>query len=96
MINRPINSWMIKPGFETLLIAEKLKPLPPISPPNTDLIDNYFDADQKNAISAGIDDKRSFVIINGPCGSGKTVIATEVIEKVFYVTYKKYDLKMPP
>ena len=82
ILNRPIDWWTTQPGFETLLVAQKLKPLPPILPPNCDMIDNYFDIDQKKAISAGIDDKRRLVVINGPCGSGKTVVASEVIKKV--------------
>ena len=82
MLNRPIDWWTAKPGFETLLIAQKLKPTPPILPPNCDMIDNYFDNDQKKAISAAIDDNRRLVVIHGPCGSGKTVVASEVIKKV--------------
>ena len=82
ILNRPIDWWTTQPGFETLLIAHKLKPMSPILPPNCDMIDNYFDIDQKKAISAGIDDKRRLVVINGPCGSGKTVVASEIIKKV--------------
>ena len=82
ILNQPIDWWTTQPGFETLLVAQKMKPLPPMTPPNCDMIDNYFNVDQKMAISAAIDNKRSLVVINGPCGSGKTAIASEVINKV--------------
>ena len=82
ILNQPIDWWTTQPGFKTLLVAQKMKPLPPMTPPNCDMIDNYFDVDQKMAISAAIDNKRSLVVINGPCGSGKTAIASEVIKKV--------------
>ena len=93
VLKQPISWWTEKPGYETLLLTEKIKkmaPLPPpncdliapLPPPNCDLIDPFFDADQKKAIAAAIDDKRPFVTIYGLCDSGKTVVAAEVIKKV--------------
>ena len=82
VLNRPISWWTEKPGYETLLLTEKIKQMSPLPPPNCDLIDPFFDADQKKAIAAAIDDKRPFVTIYGLCDSGKTVVAAEVIKKV--------------
>ena len=82
VLKQPISWWTEKPGYETLLLTEKIKEMAPLPPPNCDLIDPFFDADQKKAIAAAIDDKRPFVTIYGLCDSGKTVVAAEVIKKV--------------
>ena len=90
MLKRPLTWWTEQPGYETLLLTEKIKELASFPPPNCDLIDPFFDADQKRAIAAAIDDKRPFVTIYGLCDSGKTIIAAEVIRKViFYISALK-------
>ena len=78
----PIKWWTEKPGYETLLLTEKIKEMATLPPLNCDLIDPFFDADQKKAIAAAIDDKRPFVTIYGLLDSGKTIVAAEVIKKV--------------
>ena len=71
---------MTKSGFETLLAILKLTPMPI---PNNDRIDKFFNVDQRRAIAAVLDEKRPFVAIHGPHGSGKTLVAAEIINKVF-------------
>ena len=88
ILNRPINWWMAQPGFETLSVAMKLKPITQRPIPNSDQIDNFFDGEQSRAIAAGIDDGRQFVVIRGPRGSGKTLIAAEMINKVIFLSLK--------
>ena len=85
ILNRPITCWTEQSGFETLLMAERLNEMAPLPPSNSDLIDPFFDVDQKRAIAAAIDDKRPFVTIYGLCDSGKTVVAAEVIRKVIFL-----------
>ena len=85
MLKRPLTWWTEQSGFETLLMAERLNEMAPLPPSNSDLIDPFFDVDQKRAIAAAIDDKRPFVTIYGLCDSGKTVVAAEVIRKVIFL-----------
>ena len=82
MLNRPITWWTEQSGFETLLMAERMKEMTPLPPPSCDLIDPFFDADQKRAIAGAIDGKRPFVTIYGLCDTGKTIVAAEVIKMV--------------
>ena len=82
MLNRPITWWTEQSGFETLLMAERIKEIAPLPPPSCDLIDPFFDADQKRAIAGAIDGKRPFVTIYGLCDTGKTIVAAEVIKMV--------------
>ena len=56
--------------------------------PNSDQIEKFFDADQRRAIAAGLDDERQFVVIRGPRGSGKTLVAAEMINKVIFLSLK--------
>ena len=85
ILNKPISLWMAQPGFETLLSALKLKPIKQMSIPNGDQIDKFFDVDQRKAIAAALDDSRAFMVIHGPRGSGKTLIAAEIISHVNYL-----------
>ena len=88
ILNRPISWWQDQPGFETMLAAMKLKPISLMPIPNSDQIDNIFDAEQRRAIAAALEDKRSFMVIKGPCGSGKTLVAAETINKVcWYLSF---------
>ena len=73
---------MVQPGFEVLLSALKLRPIAPLPAPIGDQIDKFFDADQRRAIAAALDDERQFLAIHGPRGSGKTLVAAEIISKV--------------
>ena len=82
ILNQPISWWTGQPGFETLLAAMKLKPISPMPIPNSDQIDKFFDADQRRAIVAALDHRRPFVVIHGQRGSGKTLVAAEIISKV--------------
>ena len=84
ILNRPISWWQDQPGFETMLGAMRLKPITPMPLPNGDQIDNFFDAEQRRAIAAALEDKRSFMVIQGPRGSGKTLVAAETINKVYW------------
>ena len=82
ILNQPISWWMAQPGFEVLLSALKIKPMAPFPTPIDDQIDKFFDADQRRAIAAALDDERQFLTIHGPRGSGKTLVAAEIISKV--------------
>ena len=82
MLNKPINWWMERSGFETLLIYLKIRQTTQIPTPNDDQVDKFYDIDQKRAIAAALDDNRHFVVIHGPRGSGKTLVASEIINKV--------------
>ena len=85
ILNRPISWWMAQPGLETLLSALKLRPIKQMPIQNGGQIDKYFDVDQRRAIAAAIDDKRPFMVIHGPRGSGKTLVTAEIINHVNYL-----------
>ena len=88
ILNQPISWWMAQPGFEVLLSALKLKPITQLPTPIDDQIDKFFDADQRRAIAAALDDERQFLTIHGPRGSGKTLVAAETINKVcWYLSF---------
>ena len=82
ILNNPISWWMTQSGFKTLLAILKLKPMTPMPIPNDDRIDKFFNVDQRRAIAAAFDEKRPFVVVHGPRGSGKTLVAAEIINKV--------------
>ena len=88
ILNRPISWWMSQPGFETLLAAMKLKAISPLPIPNSDQMDKFFDADQRRAIAAALEHERQFVVIRGLRGSGKTLIAAEMINKVIFLNFQ--------
>ena len=69
--------------------AMRLKPIMQRPIPNSDQIDKFFDADQRRAIAAALDDGRQFVVIRGPRGSGKNLIAAEMINKVIFLKLPK-------
>ena len=83
ILNHPISWWQDQTGFETMLGAMRLKPITQLPLPDGDQIDNFFDAEQRRAIAAALDYNRSFVVVHGPRGSGKTLVAAEMINKVF-------------
>ena len=87
ILDQPICWWMAQPGFEVLLSALKLKPIAPLPMPIDEQIDKFFDADQRRAIAAALDDERQFLAIHGPCGSGKGVVAADIISKVNDLLY---------
>ena len=82
ILDQPISWWMAQPGFEVLLSALKLKPITQLPTPIDDQIDKFFDANQRRAIDAAFDDERQLLTIHGPRGSGKTLVAAEIISKV--------------
>ena len=86
ILNLPVDWWTGQPGLETLLSALKLKPIRPMPiPSGDDGIDKFFNVDQRRAIAASLDNKRPFMVIHGPRGSGKTLIAAEIINHVNYL-----------
>ena len=89
ILNRPISWWQDQTGFETMLGAMRLKPITPLPLPDGDQIDNFFDAEQRRAIAAALDYNRSFVVIHGPRGSGKTLVTAEMISKVIFLKLPK-------
>ena len=64
-----------------------------MSIPNGDRIDKFFDVDQRKAIAAALDDSRAFMVIHGPRGSGKTLVAAEIINHVNYFVVKNKNIK---
>ena len=88
ILDHPVSWWMAQPGFETMLDAMRLKPITPMPLPNSDQIDKFFDADQRRAIAASLEHERQFVVIHGPRGSGKTLVAAEMINKVIFLSLK--------
>ena len=77
---------MERSGFETLLIYLKIRQTTQMPTPNDDQVDKFYDTDQKRAIAAALDDKRPLVVIHGPRGSGKTLVASEIINMVILIT----------
>ena len=95
ILNQPISWWMPQPGLETLLSALKLRPTKQLPIQNVDQIDKYFDVDQRRAIAASLDNKRPFMVIHGPRGSGKTLAAAEIINRVNFL-YLIYGVNIKP
>ena len=85
MLNNPVNWWIERSGFGTLLIFLKIRQAAQMPTPDDDKTDKFYDIDQKRAIAAALDDKRHFVVIHGPRGSGKTLVASEIITKVILI-----------
>ena len=85
ILNRSISWWTGQPGFETLLVAMKLKPITPMPIPTA--IKSTIFSTPRRAIAAALEHERQFVVIHGPRGSGKTLIAAEIMNKVIFLNF---------